>query len=56
MEEKKLIRTSEVAALLGVSEKTVRRWSKKGTLHPERLPGSKLLFFKKDEITQMSNV
>lgn len=50
--EKKLVRISEAAKVLGISIDTVRRWDKKGILRSERADG-KNRYFKVEELEKV---
>jgi excisionase family DNA binding protein len=51
--EAALLSVTEAAALLGVSAKTLRKWSDEGIIIPARLPGRGDRRFTKDEVTRV---
>lgn len=52
----KLLKTTEVAALLRCTTRSVHAWSKQGLLRPIRLPGRKLpIGFLESEVLKLLN-
>lgn len=52
--EERLIKIGEAAKILGVSQKTLRRWEKKGKIFPIRTPGG-TRYYKIEEIEKLLN-
>jgi excisionase family DNA binding protein len=49
-----LLRTREVATLLGVSESQILIWARAGQLRSIRIPGIRAVRFKRDEVENLA--
>ncbi len=49
------LRTTDVAAMFGVDQKTVTRWVEAGRIPASRTPGGKVIRFRREEIEALLN-
>lgn len=54
--EKKLLRIDDAAAFFGVSSHSIRAWVKKGAIAPQRIPGSRILWFRAEDLLAAVNI
>jgi DNA-binding transcriptional MerR regulator len=47
---KKLLRLHDAAEMFGVSTHTIRSWVRKGLVIPRRVPGSRFLWFTREDL------